>query len=115
MSIKRTDNIHEALEKVAFKMTEQQKAMLGLPVAGALAGGSIYSMMGGAGSLPLKKRILKGMGRGGAIGVAASALVGIGEMLNRADPSGRSMETIVKLAPAAIAMAGAHADTRKKD
>lgn len=109
--IKRTDNIHVGLEKIA--MSDKHKAMLGLPVAGAAAGGAIYGLAGGAGALPLKRRVLKGMGRGGAIGAAATALIGIGEMLHQADPSGRSIEAIAKLAPAAIAVAGAHADTRK--
>ena len=107
------DNIHDALEKVA--MSDQSRAMLGLPVATAGAGAGLYGLsgIGRKGSLPLGRRMLRGGGAGGAVGLAISSLVGIGKLLNKADPSGKSLEAAVKLAPSVLSVAGAVADTKE--
>jgi hypothetical protein len=56
---------------------------------------------------------MRGGATGGAIGLAISSLVGIGKLLNQADPSGKSLEAAVKLAPAVLAVAGAIGDTKE--
>ena len=107
------DNIHAALEKIA--MSDQSRAMLGLPVATAAGGAGLYGLAGVArrGSAPLRTRLMRGGATGGAIGLAISSLVGIGKLLNQADPSGKSLEAAVKLAPAVLAVAGAIGDTKE--
>ena len=111
--ISKDDSIHEGIVKLA--LSDKHKAMLGMPVAGGLAGAGIYGLAqaGRKGALPLGKRLARGGGVGAGIGLAATALIGIGEMLSKADPSGKGLEAIAKLAPAAIAVGGAAMDRRK--
>jgi len=106
------DNIHDALEKVA--MSDSTKSLMALPFAAGTAGAGIYGLSGATrkGSAPLAKRLMRGGATGGAIGLAVSSLVGIGNLLNKADPSGKSLEAAVKLAPAVLTVAGAVGDTK---
>ena len=103
--------------KVASKKEEPTswKDLASLPLGGAAMGAGIYGLsgLGRKGALPLTDRLVRGAGTGGAIGLGAAGLIGIGKMLQKADPSGRTLETAVRLAPAAMMAAGSIADSKK--
>jgi len=92
------------------------KAVAALPPAGA-AGGAVLGAITGA----LQRGTLKGMKpgaiRGGlvgaGVGTAAAGLIGLGTLLEKADPSGKTLKTVVQLAPAAGTMAGMYTQTKK--
>jgi hypothetical protein len=96
--------------KEAKKGDTNWAAVAGLPPALAATGAGVGSMA----ALAKKQPILSGAKRwgaiGGGVGVAAAGLIGIGKLLEKADPSGKSLETAVKLAPAALTMGAAMMD-----
>ena len=90
-------------------------ALVGLPFAGAATGAGMYALkgLGRQGVAPLAQRAAMGAGAGGSIGLAMSGLVGIGKLLEKADPSGKTLETAMHLAPAMMASGAVGSDIRK--
>lgn len=97
-------------EKTA--MDDSTKAMLGLPVAGGAAGAALYGLAGvGRAAAPsLGKRLTLGGGAGAAVGAGLAGIIGLGKLLEKADPSGNTLATAVQIAPAVAAVAGAIGD-----
>jgi hypothetical protein len=94
---------------------EQAAALVGLPFAGAGLGAGL----GGLGALyrnmpvgPAAKRMAAG---GAMVGGAAAGLVGLGALLNKADPTGKSIEAIGALLPAVATTAGMVAEVGRAD
>jgi hypothetical protein len=97
--------------------TKQLLTAAAIPVASGLTGAAIYGLggTGRAGAPTLGRRLKIGGTYGAAAGAAVTGLIGLGALLEKADPSGKSLETIVRLAPAAAATAGAIADMRREE
>lgn len=104
------------LDKLSAKKDELSlPSLLGLPLAGAGVGAALGAPAGIYSAIRSGKPIGKALGigaglgaaGGGAIGAAAAGLIGIGHLLRNADPSGKTLDTVIRLAPAALATAGA--------
>lgn len=84
----------------------QIASIAALPVAGAAIGGAI----GGPAMWARHGKFLPGLkggaGIGGATGAAVAGLIGLSKLIEKADPSGKMIETAVQLAPAVGAVAG---------
>jgi bacterioferritin len=115
------ENMKMAFAKFAKKeekgLSPSTKAMLGLPLLGAASGAAIMGLsgIGRAGTGSALSNAGRGLATGAAFGTAASALIGMGKLLEKADPSGRTLRTVVELAPAAIAVGGAIRDSREEE
>ena len=101
----------EPLDKTAAPKKEPSTAaqiasIAALPVAGAAIGGAI----GGPAMWARHGKFLPGLkggaGIGGATGAAVAGLIGLSKLIEKADPSGKMIETAVQLAPAVGAVAG---------
>jgi hypothetical protein len=99
-----------AMLKLALddKTKERMTAVAALPVAGALAGGALLGVAPAAGTLGA--RVARGARWGGSIGAGAAGLIGLGALLEKADPTGRTLKTMVELAPAVATTAAAVAE-----
>ena len=122
MSAARGAMIIESMRKQAKKdegvTGKQLVTMAALPVAGAGLGAGMYGLsgLGRSKAAPIATRLARGAGVGGTIGLGAAGLAGMGHLLSKADPSGRGIDTAVKLAPAAAMAYGATRDAeREKD
>jgi len=94
---------------------DRMLALAAAPVVGALTGAALYGLAGvGRSAAPIGTRLLRGAGTGGALGVGAAGLIGLGHLLSKADPSGKTLETTVRLAPSAVMLYGAMQDTREE-
>ena len=88
-------------------------ALLGLPLAGAASGAAMYGLGGiRRNIMPMSERLAVGAASGGALGAGLAGLIGIGKLLEKADPSGNTLNAAVQLAPAAMALSGARSDMR---
>ena len=108
--------------RIKQAMEDSTKAMIGLPLAGAGLGAGLGAIGGaakgfGPGASLAMRDIGRGAGKlgliGGGVGLAATGLIGVGKLLSQADPSGRTLETAVQLAPALL-LAGAAASSAQK-
>lgn len=90
-------------------------AMAALPVVGAGSGAAIKALVNWSEKLPVGAGARRGAGIGGAIGLGAAGLIGLSRLLDKADPSGRSFQAAVSLAPAALAVGGAMVDPKGRD
>ena len=63
--------------------------------------------LGAGKSSQIGRRMAVGGSVGGAIGAGTLGLVALGNALNKADPSGRTLKTVADMAPAALMTAGA--------
>ena len=85
--------------------------MIGIPTA---MGGAMMGLMALRGKAPLGANVLRGMAGGAAVGTGMAGLIAMGQEIERADPSGRTLRTVVELAPSVLMAAGAAADLQKK-
>ncbi len=83
-----------------------------LPAAGAGLGAGMYGLAGAGrkGVAPIGTRLARGAGIGGAIGLGTSGLIAGHKALSGVDPEGKTLETAMRLAPAAAATYGALKD-----
>jgi hypothetical protein len=97
-------------KKAAFKGSAAKKkgtnwgAVAAMPPATAAAGAAIGAMTGAlqrGGFHGMKPGAIRGGLAGGAVGAGVAGLIGLGALLGKADPSGKTLETVLKLAPAA--------------
>ena len=111
--------LDEMIEKLAAKkdgVTVGGAAkMIGIP---ALGGAAIMGLMAARGKLKGQHMsVLPNMGIGAAGGAAVGAgltgLIAMGQEIEKADPSGRTLKTVAELAPAVIMAAGAASDLHK--
>jgi len=79
-----------------------------LPLVSAATGAGISAPLGFArhGTKGIVPGLKGGAGIGAAIGVGAAGLIGLGALLQKADPSGKMIDTAVQLAPAVASVAG---------
>jgi hypothetical protein len=104
--------------KSAAKDEGSWKHTLALPPALAAGGAGVGALAGGASAMRKGMPVAKAMGHGagygamvgGGAGAALAGLVALSKLLNKADPTGSTLNTAVQLAPAALAMGGAMAD-----
>jgi len=114
---KKASAVDEILEKLAKDkkgLTAGSAAkMVGIPTGiGATVMGLMAARRGGA--TPILKNVARGAMGGAAVGTGLAGLIAMGQEIEKADPSGRTLRTMADLAPAVIMAAGAAADLQKK-
>ena len=112
---KKASAVDEILEKLAKERKGNLTAggaakMIGIPTG---IGAAVMGLMAARGGAPLAKNLARGALGGAAVGTGLTGLIAMGQEIEKADPSGRTLQTVADLAPAVIMAAGAAADLKK--